>query len=125
MISFNGGGIRSIIPARLLERLKRHQPGIIQQFDLIAGTSSGAVLAGGFAYGLKPRFLRQMYQGFGEEVFADSIWDDLKELKFFIGADFSLKVSMRWLITSVVRYGMKITFLAVLQESGNRFKILI
>jgi hypothetical protein len=81
----------------------------VLKLPLLAGTSSGVVFAGGFAYGLKTGFFRQMYQGFGEESFADSIWDDLKDLKFLIGADYSLTVSMRWLITSVVRYCMKIT----------------
>ena len=91
ILSIDGGGIRGIIPVRLLERLERHHPGIVQEFDLFAGTSSGAVLAAGFAYGLTARFLRQMYKGFGEEVFTDSIWDDIKDLKILIGADYSLE----------------------------------
>jgi patatin-like phospholipase/acyl hydrolase len=90
ILSIDGGGIRGIIPARLLERLEIHKPGLVQEFDLFAGTSTGAVLAAGFAYGFQPRFMRQMYQGFGEEVFADSLWDDLRDLKYLIGADYSL-----------------------------------
>jgi patatin-like phospholipase/acyl hydrolase len=91
ILSIDGGGIRGIIPARLLERLEIHKPGLVQDFDLFAGTSTGAVLAAGFAYGFQPRFLRQMYQGFGEEVFADSLWDDLRDLKYLIGADYSIE----------------------------------
>lgn len=90
ILSIDGGGIRGIIPARVLERLEIHFPGIVQQFDLFAGTSTGAVLAAGFALGYTPRFLRQMYKGFGEEVFADSIWDDIADLKYIFGADYSL-----------------------------------
>jgi patatin-like phospholipase/acyl hydrolase len=90
ILSIDGGGIRGIIPARLLERLEIHEPGLVQEFDLFAGTSTGAVLAAGFAYGFQPRFMRQMYQGFGEEVFADSLWDDLRDLKYLIGADYSI-----------------------------------
>lgn len=90
ILSIDGGGIRGIIPARLLERLQIHEPGLVQEFDLYAGTSTGAVLAAGFAYGFQPRFMRQMYQGFGVEVFADSLWDDLRDLKYLIGADYSL-----------------------------------
>ena len=90
ILSIDGGGIRGIIPARLLERLQIHKPGLVQEFDLYAGTSTGAVLAAGFAYGFQPRFMRQMYQGFGVEVFADSLWDDLRDLKYLIGADYSL-----------------------------------
>ena len=90
ILSIDGGGIRGIIPARILERLQIHEPGLVQEFDLYAGTSTGAVLAAGFAYGFQPRFMRQMYQGFGVEVFADSLWDDLRDLKYLIGADYSL-----------------------------------
>lgn len=90
ILSIDGGGIRGIIPARVLERLETHVPGIVQEFDLYAGSSTGAVLAAGFAYGFDPRFMRQMYQGFGKQVFMDSIWDDLRDLKYILGADYSI-----------------------------------
>ncbi len=90
ILSIDGGGIRGIIPARVLERLETHVPGIVQEFDLYAGSSTGAVLAAGFAYGFDPRFMRQMYQGFGKQVFVDSIWDDLRDLKYILGADYSI-----------------------------------
>ena len=90
ILSIDGGGIRGIIPARLLERLEIHKPGLVQEFDLFAGSSTGAVLAAGFAYGFDPRFMRQMYQGFGKQVFADSIWEDLRDLKYILGADYSI-----------------------------------
>ena len=101
ILSIDGGGIRGIIPARGLERLEIHSPGIVQQFDLYAGTSTGAVLAAGFANGFTPRFLRQMYQGFGEDVFADSFLDDLKDLKYILGADYSLN-NMKALLERVI-----------------------
>lgn len=91
ILSIDGGGIRGILPARVLERLETHRPGIVQNFDLFAGSSTGAVLAAGFAYGFDARFMRQMYQGFGKEVFADSIWDDIRDLKYILGADYSIE----------------------------------
>jgi patatin-like phospholipase/acyl hydrolase len=91
ILSIDGGGIRGILPARVLERLETHRPGIVQNFDLFAGSSTGAVLAAGFAYGFGARFMRQMYQGFGKEVFADSIWDDIRDLKYILGADYSIE----------------------------------
>jgi patatin-like phospholipase/acyl hydrolase len=90
VLSIDGGGIRGLIPVRIMERLENYHPGIVQEFDLFAGTSTGAVLAGGFAFGLEARFMRQMYQGFGAEVFADSLWDDLRDLKYVLGADYSI-----------------------------------
>jgi len=91
ILSIDGGGIRGILPARVLERLETHRPGIVQNCELYAGSSTGAVLAAGFAYGFDPRFMRQMYQGFGKEVFADSIWDDMRDLKYILGADYSIE----------------------------------
>jgi patatin-like phospholipase/acyl hydrolase len=101
ILSIDGGGIRGILPARLLERLETHRPGIVQNFNLYAGSSTGAVLAAGFAYGFDARFMRQMYQGFGEEVFADSIWDDLRDLKYILGADYSI-VNLKALLERVI-----------------------
>lgn len=91
ILSIDGGGIRGIIPARLLERLERYRRGLYREFDLYAGTSAGSILAAGFAAGLTPRFARQMFAGFGPEVFADSLWDDLRDLGILIGAEYSLR----------------------------------
>jgi patatin-like phospholipase/acyl hydrolase len=91
VLSIDGGGIRGLIPVRILERLESHHPGFVKGFDLFAGSSTGAVLAGGFAFGLDARFMRQMYQGFGAQVFADSIWDDIRDLKYILGADYQIE----------------------------------
>jgi patatin-like phospholipase/acyl hydrolase len=101
VLSIDGGGIRGLIPVRILERLENHHPGIVQEFDLFAGSSTGAVLAGGFAFGLEPRFMRQMYQGFGADVFADSIWDDIRDLKYVLGADYKIE-NVRALLEQVI-----------------------
>lgn len=91
VLSIDGGGIRGLIPVRILERLEVHHPGIVQEFDLFAGSSTGAVLAGGFAFGLKARYMRQMYQSFGSEVFSDTLWDDILDLKYILGADYKIE----------------------------------
>ena len=101
ILSIDGGGIRGIIPVRLLERLEKQRPGVVQEFELYAGSSTGAVLAGGFAFGLEARFMRQMYQGFGAEVFADSLWDEVRDLKYVLGADYSIE-NMKALLEKVI-----------------------
>lgn len=101
ILSIDGGGIRGMIPVRLLERLENARPGIVQKFDLYAGTSTGAVLAGGFAFGLEARFMRQMYKSFGAQVFEDSLWDDIRDLKYVFGSDYSIE-NLKKLLVRVI-----------------------
>jgi patatin-like phospholipase/acyl hydrolase len=67
ILSIDGGGIRGIIPAKVLEELEaqiqREQPGIKlhQYFDLICGTSTGAILAIGIALGIPAKDIVKFY----------------------------------------------------------------
>jgi patatin-like phospholipase/acyl hydrolase len=60
VLSIDGGGIRGILPARVLVELERiRQVPIAEQFDLIAGSSSGALIALALSlpgYGGEPRW---------------------------------------------------------------------
>ncbi|BAY50333.1 patatin (plasmid) [Scytonema sp. HK-05] len=58
ILAINGGGIRGIIPALMLAEIeKRTQKPIFSLFDLIAGTSSGGILALGST---KPRLTSEL-----------------------------------------------------------------
>jgi patatin-like phospholipase/acyl hydrolase len=82
ILSIDGGGIRGIIPATLLRELERRldRPAA-RLFDLIAGTSTGGILALGLTLdnGQKePRYsaaeLRDLYLKHGREIFHRSFW---------------------------------------------------
>jgi patatin-like phospholipase/acyl hydrolase len=90
ILSLDGGGIRGIITAILLERLEEAHPGFVQSFDLFAGTSTGGILALAFAAGFTPQQARQLYETYGESVFTDSLIDNIKDLGNFIGAQYSI-----------------------------------
>src|SRR5579872_4118120 len=76
ILSIDGGGIRGIIPAvilqDLLSRLKRD---LATHFDLIAGTSTGGIIALGIGTGCKsgepysPAELLDLYLQNGAEIF--------------------------------------------------------
>lgn len=79
VLSIDGGGIRGIIPAKILAEIeKRTGKRIFQLFDLIAGTSTGGILALGLA---KPNpsqpensdftaeELVELYRGNGKRIF--------------------------------------------------------
>jgi patatin-like phospholipase/acyl hydrolase len=91
ILSFDGGGIRGLITAILLERLEQQHPGFLSQVDLFAGTSTGGLLALGLAYGKTPTQLRDLYEKHGAEVFADTVLDDIRDLGTLIGADYGIE----------------------------------
>ncbi len=91
VIAIDGGGIRGILTARILERIDEVLPGFLKRVDLFAGTSTGGLLALGFASGKTPAELRVMYEKFANRVFADSLLDQLKDLGNLIGAEYSVE----------------------------------
>jgi patatin-like phospholipase/acyl hydrolase len=91
ILSLDGGGIRGLLTVALLERLERARPGFLDQIDLFAGTSTGAFLALGLAYGLTPTDLRKLYDDQGKWIFQDSLLDNLRDLGFVRGARYSNK----------------------------------
>jgi len=89
ILSLDGGGLRGVLTAKLLERLETAHPGFLSQVDLFAGTSTGGVLALGLALGLSPTDMGQLYREAADKVFADSTWDDIRDLGKLRGADYS------------------------------------
>ncbi|MDE0404962.1 MAG: CBASS cGAMP-activated phospholipase [Nitrospira sp.] len=72
ILSIDGGGIRGIYPATFLAGLEARYLGgasVAQYFDLIAGTSTGGIIAIGLAAGLKAASLSDLYIERGCEIF--------------------------------------------------------
>ena len=93
ILSLDGGGIRGVITAIILQRLNA-EPGLngwLNSVDLIAGTSTGGLLALGLAHGLSPEFMRSVYETKGAEIFDDSWLDDLVDIGKITGADYDIK----------------------------------
>ena len=88
ILSFDGGGIRGLVTCVLLERLEAAQPGWLAKADLLAGTSTGGIIALGLAKGLSPAELRALYETNGEDIFDDSWLDNLLDLGSVIGAEY-------------------------------------
>jgi patatin-like phospholipase/acyl hydrolase len=89
ILSLDGGGLRGVLTAKILERLEEAVPGFLDRVDLFAGTSTGGILALGLAAGLTPTEIGQLYKESSARVFADSVWDDVRDLGKLIGADYS------------------------------------
>jgi patatin-like phospholipase/acyl hydrolase len=93
ILSLDGGGIRGIITAIILRNLSATAglAGWLDKVDLIAGTSTGGLLALGLAYGLGPDHIRELYETKGNEIFDDSWIDDLVDIYNWVGADYHNK----------------------------------
>ncbi len=70
ILSLDGGGIRGVIAAVILSEVERYlgQP-LNQYFDLIAGTSTGSILASAVAIGLKSQDIIRLYKEKGQRIF--------------------------------------------------------
>ncbi|AXI03616.1 patatin-like phospholipase family protein [Aquirhabdus parva] len=93
ILSLDGGGLRGLITARLLDRLNKHQDiaGWLDGVQFYAGTSTGGILALGLAAGKTPNDIGDLYKDKGREIFDDSLWDDIRDLGRTIGAEYSNK----------------------------------
>ncbi|MBL7739076.1 MAG: patatin-like phospholipase family protein [Chitinophagaceae bacterium] len=78
ILSIDGGGIRGLIPAKLLSELEKELKAndsefrLHTQFDLICGTSTGAILAIGIALGIPTIDLVHFYKNHASDIFPQS-----------------------------------------------------
>jgi uncharacterized protein len=95
ILSLDGGGVRAVVTAVLLERLEAAYPGFLSKANLIAGTSAGGILALGLAAGLPPARQREVFEQKGQEIFYFSL---LRRLGNIIIAKYSNRNLKRELI---------------------------
>jgi uncharacterized protein len=70
ILSLDGGGIRGAFPAAFLARVEEHlEYPIGRYFDLIAGTSTGGIIAIGLGLGLPARDILKLYVEEGPAIF--------------------------------------------------------
>lgn len=78
ILTIDGGGVRGIIPVIWLERLEQHLETPVQKsFDLLAGTSVGAILACAFSFGLSAAKVKVLLSQAANTAFARPVtWRD-------------------------------------------------
>lgn len=71
ILSFDGGGIRGLFSASVASHLEQNTgKRLIDHFDLVVGTSTGAIIALGLAAGLTGEEILQFYELHGPDIFA-------------------------------------------------------
>lgn len=101
VLALDGGGIRGVIPATLLAELERRTgKRIAEMFDLIAGTSTGGILALGLTTpdpkeSTKPRYaadeLIRLYAEKGSAIFANSLGHRLLTVFGLFGSKYAVR----------------------------------
>lgn len=80
ILSIDGGGIRGVLPLTVLKALnerlqKRYAFSVNEGFDLMAGTSTGAIISAALLlkdkhqYAYQPADLLKLYQSRGSQIF--------------------------------------------------------
>lgn len=82
ILSLDGGGLRGMMTVQVLRKIEellrqRFNDGkmvLADYFDLIAGTSTGAIIAGGLSLGMTVDDIEGHYKDLGDKVFMRSFW---------------------------------------------------
>lgn len=90
ILSLDGGGIRGLISTIVLMRLGREK-GLadwLEGAQLLAGTSTGALIALALARGIALEEILALYRDKADEIFDDSLFDNLKDVGTLLGAQY-------------------------------------
>lgn len=69
ILSMDGGGARGLYTANILARICREEPRLLDNIDLIAGTSTGAVIGMLLASDFPPDEIQQIFEQLAPKVF--------------------------------------------------------
>ena len=95
VLSVDGGGIRGIYTAVLIDRIVKEIPELIDETVFFAGTSTGAMLAMGLAYGIPAVEMVEIFRAFGKEVLEATIVARVGQV---VGAKFDI-MNVRKILT--------------------------
>ncbi len=73
LLALDGGGIRGVVTLEMLAKIERivGEP-LSEYFDLIGGTSTGAIIAAGLAHGWPVQRIQKLYAKLGKNIFKPS-----------------------------------------------------
>ncbi len=90
ILSLDGGGVRGVFSLEILKRIEsllRARTGnpdlrLAQYFDMIAGTSTGAIIASFLSWGMEVREVKELYSDRAAEIFKRAVWYKRLSTKF-------------------------------------------
>lgn len=91
ILTLDGGGVRGLFTAGLLGRLEQARPGSLSRADLLAGTSTGAVIALALAMGMPAGEIAAMYEKSSPRIFQSSLGERLLDAGGLIGPRYDVR----------------------------------
>ena len=93
VISIDGGGIRGIIAIKVLQAIEEGmQEQLTDRVSLMAGTSTGAIIAGGISSGVPAGKLLEGYVDMGKSVFNVSLHRKIKTVGGLFGGKYDIDI---------------------------------
>lgn len=80
VLTMDGGGIRGVYTARVIERIQEEIPEFMDRVDSMAGASTGGILCAGLADGLSGKEGVAIYRDRGAEIFKDNWRDNIFDM---------------------------------------------
>lgn len=77
VLALDGGGVRGAYTSKLIERLHA-ETSFLDHVDLVAGTSTGGIIALALAAGKKPQEVTALYRDKAEAIFSTTVWRRLQ-----------------------------------------------
>lgn len=128
ILSIDGGGIRGVIAARILVDIEQRlgQP-LRDYFDLIAGTSTGALIAAGLMVGRSAVDLMQLYLNQGQIIFPYQTYWNPQRLKLLVQYGLSAPKFSDQGLTRVIQaeLGLSQTLADVSPQGINDKKLMV
>lgn len=113
ILSLDGGGIRGIMTLQLLKKLEEISAmPCYELFDMVAGTSTGGIIAGLIALGKKASEIEELYVKLVKKVFTSRHWAANR----FVNPPAYTKENYRNILSEVV--GKETTLLNACKKSG-------
>jgi len=93
ILTIDGGGIRGAYSAHILSQIEdKWDVNYLSHFDMLAGTSTGSIIAAGLATGLTAKQLSEFYKEHGKAIFKPRLCSRLDILNIFASKYSSVKL---------------------------------
>lgn len=128
-LSIDGGGIKGLLPAMILERLEdEYGASAYQIFDMIGGVSTGGIIAGAASVGVPASEIVDLYIREGSWIFKRPLSWKLKTLWGLRGPKYPrkwLEKAIKDTVSDVILEDVAIPIMIPVQDLGNNEPLFI